>query len=113
MDVTQIDNINNGNNHYVYFYKTIYLILINQNDSMKCINNVCRSVWKKCGSMDNCILVTMNDKCCCKKQSEIALLSKKWNVPSVPVDCHERNSSVNLFKFAMKHYWFCEVMKYS
>eukprot|EP01084_Bolivina_argentea_P265155 449331_1 len=109
IDVFKSNIINDNNmDYYIYFNKPIYFILINTNDSMKTVDKICTSIWNKNNSMNNCILVKMSDEC-----NYVQSLSQKWNIPSVSVDYinYRQNSIHNLFKFAIKYYWFCQVAK--
>ena len=82
-------------------FSQIYIIIYNEKDSIKNIENMCDEIWNTNKSMSNCVLLT-NTKKSIKNVSDI---SQKWNIPYISV--FDENKGNDLFTFAVKYFWFC------
>ena len=91
----------------------IKLIIFNQFDNIKDIENIFHCIINKNGSISDCILVEnvvhkkMNNL---KNKDNGSVLANQWNIPYFIVNPKHEKSINNLFKFSIKYYWFQQLM---
>eukprot|EP00483_Globobulimina_turgida_P009341 UN09360 len=106
-------SISNKYNKQKSRHPLINMIMVNEYDSLIAANNVCKMLWNQRNCMKNCMIVKIKDSMQnipsnnCKIIDEFA---KCYNIPCISICFQNENTITNLFNFAIKYCWFCNVV---
>ena len=92
------------------------LVIGDESDSFNIINAKCQSIWNQKKSMKNVLIIRMlnsNQKSRAKyikQQHTLNEVARYWNVPCLSLCFDNTEKAMELFHFAVKYYWFCNVV---
>ena len=94
-------------------YPTMHMIVLTSSDSINMANITCLNLWNQRKSMKNVFIVCPSFKTTHSKSRARALneLTRYWNIPYISFDADSETSRCDLFNFAVKYYWFCNVVQ--
>eukprot|EP01084_Bolivina_argentea_P277262 473303_1 len=95
-------------------YAMINIIVLNEYEPLLKANNTCRKIWEQNKSMKNCVIVWLQDRKTNKNSSNVNAmeqLAQYYNVPFLSLALSIDKTAADLFSFAVKYYWFCNVVE--
>eukprot|EP01083_Nonionella_stella_P318712 1166327_1 len=98
-------------------YPAIHMIIVNKSDSLYTANKTCKALRNQSNSMNNCIMVRVSSNLkpqstkCRSNSNAIDALAKVLNIPCLTISWNRSKTIVDLFRFAIKYYWFLSVSK--
>eukprot|EP01084_Bolivina_argentea_P310902 538063_1 len=103
----------NQNNNNILCSHGINMIVLNETDSTQRTNIICQKIWSARKTMKNCIMVKIRKhfkRKLSQNSKTIDQLAAYHNIPCISVCFNKSQTIMNLFCFAVKYHWFCEVI---
>lgn len=88
----------------------INLFFLQKEQSILEIDEILTNIWNDTGTLGFCILVHLDTSIEYNHYKIPRQIIQKWSIPYINISCQDQQSINNMLLFAIKYYWFRNVI---